>query len=172
LEWFLQGERIPKGGIMRVEQLMSRDVKTCRPDDTCNVAAQIMWENDTGFVPVTADGRKVIAAITDRDVCMAAYTQGRPLHTIPVSSAMAKQIHTCRPSDPLSTAERIMQEHQVRRLPVTDLSGSLVGVISLGDIANHAKRAAGKMGEVTTDEVGETMCAVSRPKRGAAEARL
>jgi CBS-domain-containing membrane protein len=75
---------------MRVEQLMTRDVKVCRAEDTLSRAAQLMWEHDCGCVPVigtNGDGR-LVGIITDRDIAMAAYTQGWPQSAIPVSTAM------------------------------------------------------------------------------------
>ena len=73
---------------MKVEQLMSRDVKTCQATEMLNRAAQLMWENDCGCVPVVDEDGRAVGMITDRDVCMAAYTQGRLLDALPVASAM------------------------------------------------------------------------------------
>jgi len=67
---------------MKVEQIMTRIVHTCSENDTLNRAAQLMWENDCGCVPVIHGGNgsgAVVGVVTDRDVCMGAYTQGRLL---------------------------------------------------------------------------------------------
>jgi CBS domain-containing protein len=153
---------------MKVEQLMTRTVKACSPDDTLNRAAQLMWEGDCGCLPVVStdgDGR-VIGVITDRDICMAAYTQGRRLSEIPVASAMAREVIACRPSDGVSQAEALMRDHQVRRLPVVDGAGRLVGILSLNDIAREAQREATGAGrkEVTQADVAETLAQVCRPR--------
>ena len=64
---------------MRVEQLMSRPVHCCRPEDTLACAAQLMWDHDCGCVPVVAaDGTGLAGIITDRDICMCAYFQNKP----------------------------------------------------------------------------------------------
>ena len=63
---------------MKVHEIMSTDLATCQSEDTLNCAAQIMWERDCGVVPILDQGSRVIGMLTDRDICMAAYTQGRP----------------------------------------------------------------------------------------------
>jgi len=78
---------------MKVEQLMKREIKVCSEADTLNRAAELMWDSDCGCIPViraNGDGR-LIGIITDRDIAMAAYTQGRQLWAIPVGSAMAQK---------------------------------------------------------------------------------
>ena len=97
---------------MKIDEIMKRNVKVCRQGDNLNSAAQLMWDNDCGCVPVLAsDGSgKIVGVITDRDICMAAYTQGKPLCEIAVESAMATKALTCKPSDDLVLAEAIMRE--------------------------------------------------------------
>ncbi|HEX6240528.1 MAG TPA: CBS domain-containing protein, partial [Polyangiales bacterium] len=121
----------------------------------------ILWEDDLGALPVVNDEGQPIAIITDRDVAVAAYTQGRPLSQIQVQIAMSQELHTAHVSDKLSTAERSMRMHQVRRLPVVDESTRLVGVISLADIAQLESRA----GEQLSTDAGAALAAVSRPRR-------
>lgn len=153
---------------MQVERIMARDVKTCGVDDMLNRAAQLMWEGDCGCVPVIAadgDGR-VIGILTDRDICMAAYTQGRPLFEISVGSAMAHKVIGCVPSDDLKRAETLMHDNQLRRLPVLDDSGRLLGIISINDIAREAARErATRRGaaEVSDAEVGYTFEGICQP---------
>jgi CBS domain-containing protein len=120
---------------MNVEGVMTRTPHTCRASHVLNDVARAMWEQDIGALPVVDDRNRPIAMITDRDVCMAAFTQGKALSEIRVQSAMSKALHTCHQSDGLSAAERTMRVHQIRRLPVVDDAGVLVGVLSLADIA-------------------------------------
>ena len=119
---------------MKVEQLMSRDVKTCQATEMLNRAAQLMWENDCGCVPVVDEDGRAVGMITDRDVCMAAYTQGRPLDALPVASAMARDLRSCHATDTIVEAESIMRAAQVRRLPVVDPEGTLLGIVSRRDL--------------------------------------
>jgi CBS domain-containing protein len=151
---------------MHVEEIMTTSVKSCGPDDSLDTAARIMWENDCGCVPVIDQDGRVLAMLTDRDVCMAAYTQGRTLGEIHVSAAMSNACHAVGRNDPVVAAERMMQEHQVRRLPVVD-DGRLVGLVSLSDITCEASRETHKnMSDVTLDEVAVTLSAVCQPRTG------
>ncbi len=153
---------------MKTEELMTRDVRTCGPDDRLNAAAHIMWDRDCGCVPVVeqADGAaRVVGMLTDRDVCMAAYTQGRPLEDITVRSAMSKEVCACRCTDPLETAVKTLEEHQIRRLPVLDEGGRLMGMLSLADIACEAEREHGRIQrDVSDDQVAEALEVISRPR--------
>jgi CBS domain-containing protein len=144
---------------MKVEELMTASVKACRLDDSLNTAAQIMWDNDCGCVPVVDPADYVVGMLTDRDVCMAAYIQGRPLREIRVSSAMSRGVFTCKLDDTVAAAEEVMRMHQIRRLPVVDERGCLVGILSLNDIACEAERERSLKGkrQITADEVAVTL---------------
>lgn len=151
---------------MFVEQLMARQVYSCRPDDTLDRAAQLMWDHDCGSLPVcTGDGAtKVVGMITDRDIAMCAMFHSRPLADLRVSEAMARDLQTCQPGVALAEAERIMREAQIRRLPVIDEEGRLIGMISLADLAREAAREV-KTGaaEISENEVGDTLAAICEP---------
>ena len=150
---------------MKVQELMTHHVETCRPEDMLARAAQIMWDHDCGFVPVVDENACLVGVLTDRDISMAAYTQGLSLADIQVASAMAAEVWTCRPEDTLVTAERIMRDHQVRRLPVIEGAGQVVGVLSLNDLAREAQHErTSKAKELTTDEVTLTLASVCQPR--------
>jgi len=153
---------------VQVEQLMTREVKVCTDADTLNRAAELMWESDCGCIPViSANGTgRVVGVVTDRDIAMAAYTQGKQLSAVPVITAMACKVVACHASDGVSQAEALMRDNRVRRLPVLDQNEHLVGVISLNDIAREAQReaAVGKRAEVTGEAVVETLAAVCQPR--------
>ena len=123
---------------MRVQEIMSRPAVTCRASDTADRAAQLMWDHDCGAVFVTADDGRVIGVVTDRDICMAAYTKGAPLGGIRVEDAMARHVHFCREDDTIEECERLMSEKQIRRVPVVDGQNRPVGAISQNDIARYA----------------------------------
>ena len=125
---------------MLVKEIMSQPVISCQVDDHANLAAQRMWENDFGVMPVLDGDGRAIAMLTDRDICMAAYTQGKPLDQIVVRSVMSKALHSCSPEDALEQAEQSMRNYQVRRLPVVDFTGKLVGILSLNDVACASAR--------------------------------
>jgi CBS domain-containing protein len=153
---------------MKVEQLMTRETRVCTDMDTLNRAAELMWESDCGCIPVISangDGG-LVGVVTDRDIAMAAYTQGKELSALPIGTAMARDVIACHASDGISQAEALMRDNQVRRLPVLDKEERLVGIISLNDIAREAQREAaiGKRAEVTGEGVMETLSSVCQPR--------
>lgn len=153
---------------MKIERMMTRPVKTCRVEDSVNRAAQVMWESDVGCVPVVDDQERVVGMITDRDVAMAAYTQGRALDAISIESAMSKQVHTCSPDDKVAQAEQRMREFQVRRLPVVDDAGALVGIVSMNDIAlQAAQEKSARRPEVRLVEVALTLAQICQHRHEA-----
>lgn len=146
---------------MRVAQIMSKDVVTCRTTDTLAAAAHLMWEHDIGCVPIVDGEGHVAGVITDRDACMAAYTRGQPLHAVPVTAAMARRVLTCRPDDSIATIESIMSNAQIRRMPVVDDQGHPIGIVSLNDLA----RASARKSAVTSAEVASLLASVCAPRR-------
>jgi CBS domain-containing protein len=148
---------------MKVEEIMSTRLETCSPDDTLERAAQIMWDHDCGVVPVIGSDGRVAGMITDRDICMAAYTQGRPLGLMLVSSACSRSLRSCAPGDPVEEAEAIMAAAQVRRLPVIDGNGKLCGVVSLADFAHHVRQGNRKPDGLSLERVAATLAAISQP---------
>jgi CBS domain-containing protein len=156
---------------MRVNQLMTSSPRACRPDDHLDAAARIMWDADCGAVPVIDTEQRVVGIVTDRDACMAAYTQGRPLASIPVSDAMATQLFTCHENDDIAEAERLMREAQVRRLPVVDEQGRLVGLLSLNDLAREASHNGKSRGAPEPEDLAATLAAICTPRDLPAPAR-
>jgi CBS-domain-containing membrane protein len=155
---------------MRIEQLMSKQVFWCRPEDTLDHAAQLMWDHDCGALPVcTGNGEaRVAGMVTDRDICMSALFQGRPLHEIRIAEAMSRDARVCRAKDAAADAENAMRSAQVRRLPVVSESGELVGIISLADFAREAAREAVSSRdapEITETEVSDTLAAIVEANR-------
>jgi CBS domain-containing protein len=151
---------------MKVKDLMATDVKCCSEFSTLNTAAQLMWDNDIGCVPVVDKDGRVIGMLTDRDICMAAYTQGAPLTGALVTIAMSKQVFSCAPDNELAFAEKLMREKQVRRLPVIDAQGRLVGLISLSDISREGEREIEmkRPREVSDAEIAGVMASLCAPR--------
>jgi CBS domain-containing protein len=146
---------------MRLKEVMNQPVVTCPEDSTLDHAARLMWEYDCGVVPVVDDGGRITGVVTDRDICIAAYTQGRPLATIPVTTAMARAIVAGRADQTVEQGEALMREHQIRRLPVLDNDGTLIGIVSMNDLAREAARAP-KNG--TDRDFVRTLAAVCEPR--------
>jgi CBS domain-containing protein len=166
-----------EGQAMRVEELMSRQVYWCRPDDGMNRAAQLMWEHDVGVIPVCSGGdgaTRVAGVITDRDIAMCALFRGKPLHEIQVQEGMTRDLQVARPRDGASEAEQIMRRARVRRLPIVDDSGMLVGIVSLADLSREAAREPStRTGDVSSGEIADTLAAIVGPSGSSrAEARI
>jgi len=152
---------------MKVEQIMSRPAVTCVVSDTANRAAQLMWEMDIGCVVVLeADGGKLAGIITDRDLCMAAYTRGAALWQIVVGDVMTRSVAVVRQDDRLGMAEALMRSKRVRRLPVIDAKEKVVGLLSLNDVARAAQHQRGRrVPDVAGEEVVSTLGAICEPRR-------
>jgi len=143
---------------MRVRDLMTPDPWSCAPTDSLAAAARLLWDRDVGVLPVV-EGGVVVGMLTDRDACMAAYTQGRPLAELPVRSAMSREVHAARPDDSIASAMFTMREQQVRRLPVVDEAGGLQGVLSVGDLTGAAV-----VGDLDPGELIDTLAAIGRSR--------
>jgi CBS-domain-containing membrane protein len=150
---------------------MTGDVLTCRPNDTLNRAAQIMWERDCGCVPVVDGENRLLGMITDRDAFMAAYTNGKVLDTMTVEQAMTHRATACKASDDLESALGAMSEKQIHRLPVVDQDDHLAGILSLADIVQNVDAEVGTRRSEHADEILAAMAAVTRPRRTSGELR-
>lgn len=153
----------------RVADLMTREVHAVGVDETVDRAARIMWEHDCGSVPVVDAGGHVVGMITDRDACMAAYTSGRALDAIHVADVMSRHVYVCHPDELVEAAERTLWARQVRRLPVVDDSGRLLGILSLADVARQV--GGGDALESDAMRVALTLAGICEPpsRRFAAE---
>ncbi len=146
---------------MLIKDIMTPNPITCCDTDSLNDAAQRMWEQDVGAIPVVDESGMATGMLTDRDIAMAAYIQGRPPASIPVQTAMAKMLHTVRPDEDVRAAHQAMREHQVRRLPVVDAEGKPVGIIALNDIA---RRLGTGRSAIPADDIAQTLRDLCRPR--------
>ena len=151
---------------MKVTDLMTHDVRACTIHDSLNAAARIMWDHDCGCAPVVDEHGKLAGIVTDRDICMAAYTQGLPLDAIPVERVMSPRVISCARGDELDTAHRLMRTHEIHRLPVTDSRGRLVGILSLSDVVNHSRGDSAAPSDAV--EIAATISAIRRRRKPAA----
>jgi CBS domain-containing protein len=146
---------------MRVRDVMKREVHTLQEHLSLNEALSVMWVEDVGALPVVTSDHRVVGMITDRDIAMTTYLRGElPAH-VPVREVMARDPWTCGPDDTLAKAEEILQLHQIRRLPVVDEDGKLVGIVTLGDLAHVATQGAWA---ATAGAVTRTLSAITTPR--------
>ena len=120
---------------MKVSDLMERDVKTCSPDDTLESSAMMMWNNDCGSATVVDTSGTPIGIVTDRDIAMSCALNHKPLWELRNSEVTNNQtLYTCNENDDIGYALEAMQAHRVRRLPVVNDGGHLLGIISIDDV--------------------------------------
>ena len=150
---------------MLVNELMTKEVYSCGPEDRLSHAARILHDHDCGCVPVVEGTLGVVGIITDRDICLTAYERQSRLNELVVSCAMTRGAFTCNAADPLSVAEETMRTKRVRRLPVVDESNQLVGVLSVDDLARVAGRSnPDDIDCVTKAEVADTLADICARK--------
>lgn len=125
---------------MKTKNLMSSPAVTVHPHDRLAHAAALMWQNDCGALPVVDKDGRVGAMVTDRDVCMAAWSTGKPLHELRVQDAMSKALVSVLADDEIGVAVDRMTLHQLRRLPVLDEHERVVGVLSLNDLGRRGEK--------------------------------
>ncbi len=145
---------------------MTRDVRACTIHDSLNAAARIMWDHDCGCAPVVDGHGRLAGIVTDRDICMAAYTQGLPLEAIAVERVMSPRVISCARGDDLETAHRLMRTHEIHRLPVADSRGRLAGILSLSDVVNYSSGDSAAPSDVV--EIAGTISAIRRRRKPAA----
>ena len=121
---------------MKVSDLMATHVEFLEPDATVQDAAALMGELDVSALPIgTAEDLK--AVITDRDILYRVVAEGREPRRTAALQVATKQIFSCRPDDPVTTAMDLMASQNVRRLPVLDETQRVVGWLTLSDVSRH-----------------------------------
>ncbi|HET9797263.1 MAG TPA: CBS domain-containing protein [Gemmatimonadaceae bacterium] len=124
---------------MKISEIMTKDPHSVSPDTSVSEAARMMKEEDVGLVPVVervggAETRgRLIGVVTDRDIAIRAVAEGRAADA-PVRDVMSGGVKTCSPDDSVEEAMDLMGREQVRRIPIVDERGSLVGVVAQADV--------------------------------------
>ena len=144
---------------MRIKDIMTPAPACCTPDTTAREAANMMRECDCGAIPVvdTREGRRLIGMITDRDLAVRGFAEGRGPDT-PVRELMTERPHAARADDEIETVRQVMMQQKVRRVPVTDAEGAIVGIVAQADLARHDDA-------VSDRELGKVVEAISEPGR-------
>ena len=148
---------------MKVREMMTSDVKTCRPETNLAEAVRDMWEGDCGALPVVNDEGRVTSMITDRDICIAVATRGRSADRIAVREVAQGHAYTCLLDDDATAALQTMKVHKIRRLPVVDADGRVRGMLSLNDVVTHS-------GAATPTDVVSTLASICEHRRPVAMA--
>ncbi len=124
---------------MTIRDLMTRDPACCTPSDSAHRAAMLMRRFDIGTLPVVNDEshRRLLGIVTDRDLCLFIVAANRLPAEITIEECMARNPVCCRPDDTVTHVVQLMRTHHVRRLPVVNLEGALVAMISLTDLVRY-----------------------------------
>ena len=145
---------------MQVKELMTVDPACCTPESGLREVAQMMIDHDCGEIPVVENKKNnlPIGVITDRDIVCRTVAQGLNPLDLSVADCMSKPCVTVTPEMSIEDCSRILEENQIRRVPVVDADGSCCGIVSLADIALHARKSV----------AGEVIKEVSQPTAAAA----
>jgi CBS domain-containing protein len=146
---------------MRIRDIMTRDVVSCAKDLNIAAAARLMLDGRFGTLPIVDENGKLIGIVTDRDIAMAAAMLDRNASQIFVHEAMTEQVRSCFADDDIRGALKQMEEARVRRLPVIDGAGHLVGILSVDDIVRRALDRRGGVSSAVFVNVIAAIC--SRP---------
>jgi CBS domain-containing protein len=142
---------------MFVRELMTNEVVCCTPWDTARAAASLMKEHEVGAIPVVSELSDPLleGIVTDRDLCCGVVADGKNADTVQLSELMTPVPVTCEPDYSIEECEELMQENQVRRMPVVDKRGRCVGMVTQADLALHAP----------VEQVAKTVREISKPSR-------
>jgi CBS domain-containing protein len=123
---------------------MTKDPAYCVPNDSASRVAKIMKKENVGSIPVCENrrSRKLAGIVTDRDLTLQVVAEGRDASSTLVEDVMTREPFACSPEDDIQKAIDAMEKHQVRRIPVVDRDGKLVGIIAQADIAIRSEEPA------------------------------
>lgn len=129
----------------QIKDIMSSDYRYITPDTTLQDAAQMMQQYDLGFLPV-GENDKLIGMLTDRDITTRAVAQGWDVTSKTARDAMTPKTYYCYDDQTTSEICQNLSEIKVRRLPVVNRDKRLVGIVSMGDLAQYTE----------TSQIGQT----------------
>ena len=139
---------------MQCREIMTKDPACVVPTDTVVRAAKLMKGEDIGPVLVVKDKseRKLVGIVTDRDITLKVVAEGKDPNSARVKDVMTSDPVSCEPDDDLSKALKLMRDEQVRRIPIVDDSGRVVGIIAQADVARQldAAEAGGVVSDVSS----------------------
>lgn len=140
---------------MTCAEVMTPTPTCCQPSHTAVEAAELMQREDVGIVPVVAEGsQKLIGVVTDRDLALKVVAAGRDPRGTAVSDVMSSEIACCQPHDTIDAVMELMASRQIRRVPIVDSDGTIVGIVAQADIATRTDNPS---------ETGQVVQAISEP---------
>jgi CBS domain-containing protein len=138
---------------MKIKEVMSSNTVCCLPSDSAQRVAQLMCEENVGSIPVVTDqeSRKLVGVITDRDLCCSVIADGLDPKVSAIEKFMSLNPVTCRDGENIENCERLMQEHQIRRMPIVDADGRVIGIVAQADLAlkDNSERVSKTVAEIS-----------------------
>jgi CBS domain-containing protein len=144
---------------MKVRDVMARHAVSCGMETNVAQAVHLMWEHGCGFLPVVGEGGNVIGVITDRDIAIALGTRGQRASEMFVRDVVSPKLFTCTSDDDVHTAMKTLRTEGIRRLPVIDREGALIGVFSIDDVSVKA-RAHPLKKDISYEDIEDTYKAI------------
>jgi len=140
---------------MKAREIMSRNPTCVTPDTPLVDAARLMKDENIGVVPVveSSDSRRLVGVLTDRDIAIRAVAEGRDGATTSVGHVMTSDVRTSAPDDSVNDVMALMGSEQIRRIPIVDDRGDLVGIIAQADIVLEGED--NKKAEETIEKISE-----------------
>jgi CBS domain-containing protein len=140
---------------MKIHDIMTRDPSCVTPDATVRDAAQLMKREDVGIVPVIdgQNAKTLVGVITDRDIAIRCVAEGKDSNTRVRDCMTASKVATCRENDDVDRAMEAMRTEQVRRIPIVDDRGALIGIVAQADIVRKTTNDA--KAENTVEQISQ-----------------
>jgi len=122
---------------MKIREAMSPNPVCCLPTDSAQRVARTMCDHNVGSIPVVLnqDSRKLVGVITDRDLCCSVIANGLDPKSVTIEKFMTLNPVICREGENVENCERLMQEHQIRRIPIVDAEDRVIGIVAQADLA-------------------------------------
>jgi len=138
---------------MKIREAMSPNPVCCLPTDSAQRVARTMCDHNVGSIPVVLDqdSRKLVGVITDRDLCCSVIANGLDPKSVTIEKFMTLNPFTCREGENVDNCERLMQEHQIRRMPIVDADDHVIGIVAQADLAlkDNPERVSKTVAEIS-----------------------
>jgi CBS domain-containing protein len=141
--------------LVKAQDIMTPNPVSVTPETPVQEAARLMKDQNIGMLPVVRDdgSRQLVGVVTDRDIALRHVAEGHGSSDCPVKEAMTEHVTTCTPQTDLDDVMQVMGREQVRRIPIVDERGDLVGVVAQADIVLHADDE--EQAERTIEEISQ-----------------
>lgn len=146
---------------MKVKEVMMAPPICCGAETNLGVAAEILWRQNCGILPITNKQERVTGVVTDRDMFIALATRNRLAGELTLGEITSGRVYSCKPDDDIHLAMATMAKHGVRRLPVVNDTENVVGLLSMDDVVREAQM--GERAELSCPEVVRALRDIYKP---------